>query len=352
MRNLALLGEKRRSATVGRALNDPPIISDICRVPSDHGAEPSTVLLTPDGILIQVDQGGDLTWVCNLSESCEGGTADFFNVTFVDPEIVCLSRCGAIVTVCPTTGQAEVVGAFDNGLEAGQWSPDREVLLLVTFVENENGGKNSVLLSMNGQWEVLSEVTIDAHVPHREEEDAHVSVCWRPDATLCAVSTLDVADRTRRIRTYKRETLELHSIGRSEDGSGKVVPNLLTEVAWAGGGCSNLLTSVQRKGKRTQQVVFFEPNGLRHREFPLRPEGSDSEHGTVLGLDWNIESDLLAVTLREETHDKVQLWHRSNYHWYLKQELRYAKEELSCVKFDDEQPYMLYVGLRGTDPLR
>jgi elongator complex protein 1 len=295
-------------------------------------------------MLIQVNEDNDICWVCNLSEC---GSGEWFDVTFCDPEIVCLSRCGAIVTVCPANGVSEVVGEFDHGLEAAQWSPDREVLLLVTFVENEEGGKNSVLLSMNGQWEVLAEATIEPHVSCRQGEESRVSLCWRPDSTLCAVSALDAADQTRRIRTFKRETLELHSVGRSEDGSGKVVPNLLSHIAWAGGGCSNLISSVQCKGKRTQQVVFLEPNGLRHREFPLRPEGPNSAHATVLGLDWNVESDLLAVTLQEEMHDKVQLWHRSNYHWYLKQELRYPFGQIACTRFDDEHSYILYVGLKG-----
>ena len=344
MRNLVLLGEKRRCAPVGHISTEHANISDFCRVPSDDGDVTSMVLLTSNGILIHVNEDNDLCWVCDLRHC---GRGEWFDVSFVDPNIVCLSRCGAIVTVCPDNGVSEVVGEFDHGLEAAQWSPDREVLLLVTFVDNEEGGRNSVLLSMNGQWEVLAEITFEPHVPYRQGEESHVSVCWRPDATLCAVSTLDAADQIRRIRTFKRETLELHSVGRSEDGSGKVVPNLLSQITWAGAGCSNLIASVQHKGTRTQQVVFFEPNGLRHREFPLRPERPDSKQATVLGLEWNAASDLLAITLREEMHDKVQLWHRSNYHWYLKQELRYQFGQIACTRFDDEHSYIFYVGLTG-----
>jgi elongator complex protein 1 len=352
MRNLVLLGEKRRTTT-----HDSHVIVDLCRVPSDDGTSCHFVLLTANGLLTQVHEyTNEILWQCHLKDSCENDGSnhddEWFDVTFVDSDqVVCLSRGGAIVTVSPTSGVAEVVGEFDNGLEAGQWSPDREVLLLVTFVDNEEGGKNSVLLSMNAEWEVLAETTIESHVPYNStttgEQDSSVQMCWRPDATLCAVSTVDVVDQTRRIRTYKKETLDLNSVGRSEDGSGKVVPNLLPQIAWASVGCSNLLTSVQRKGKRTQQVVFFEPNGLRHREFPLRPEQQQqASHATVLSLDWNVESDLLAVSLREPTHDKVQLWHRSNYHWYLKQELRYdTNQQITCVKFDEEKPYILYVAL-------
>ena len=59
------------------------------------------------------------------------------------------------------------------------------------------------------------------------------------------------------------------------------------------------------------------------------------------------------------------MWHRSNWHWYLKQERRYAAATSSAhspastpkgdhppllVKWDDQQPAMLHV-LRGSDGL-
>jgi hypothetical protein len=93
------------------------------------------------------------------------------------------------------------------------------------------------------------------------------------------------------------------------------------------------------QGQEDAVGCFFEPNGLRHREFVLREEPDTS----IIGLDWNVESDLLAVTLRAESCDKVQLWHRSNYHWYLQKEFRYAGRRVACASFHEEQPYLLYV---------
>merc|ERR1712176_454011 len=157
-----------------------------------------------------------------------------------------------------------------------------------------------VLLSMNRQFEVLAEVSIDDSITlpsgnNPTNHDGTVSVCWRPDGSLCAVSTVDHSDdNTRKIKIYQRNNLQYHAIGRTEDGSGKLISNLLSSsgdnhnndviihgsgklLAWAGTGCSLLLTTVQKKGKKKKQVIFLEPNGLRHGEFLLREEDPNFE---------------------------------------------------------------------------
>lgn len=420
MRNLCLARECRRQIpldVIGSNYNnntdgdsDRHIVDDVFQIVNDGSltdALSSRFMLTNDGILTKLtDQGRKIVWICYLDKVCgnSGGRwyvlfllrskNDFvgarvivskfvclmhfscelrFSLAFVDTEeLVCLSHNGAIVTVSPTTGQAELVGEFDHGLEAGCWSPDGEALLLVTFseVDDENEvapvdctsppekndtttatepPKKSVLLLMNTQWEVLAETTIDNHVPTADSgsginnTDASVSIAWRPDGSLCAISSLCAADNNRKVTIYKRESLELHAIGRTEDGSGKLVTNIIGSpgLAWAGPGCSQLLAAAQRKGKKTIQIAFFEPNGLRHREFLLREDPSTQ----VLGLIWNVDSSLLAVTLREPQKgcDKIQLWHRSNYHWYLKQEFQYLTYRVSHVSFHDENPNLMSV---------
>ena len=64
---------------------------------------------------------------------------------------------------------AELVGEFDNGLEGGRWSPDGEVLALLTYVNDEyddnddDGDENKVtddgksgggMMTMNARFEV------------------------------------------------------------------------------------------------------------------------------------------------------------------------------------------------------
>lgn len=66
---------------------------------------------------------------------------------------------------------------------------------------------------------------------------------------------------------------------------------------------------------------------------------------------WNIESDLLAVTITSTSDQgapsKVQLWHRNNYHWYLKYELRYDTL-VTMTQFDPENPYRLLVTMASS----
>mmetsp|Transcript_8246 Transcript_8246/g.24364 ORF Transcript_8246/g.24364 Transcript_8246/m.24364 type:complete len:1393 (-) Transcript_8246:1544-5722(-) len=356
MKNLVLLGEIRRKLNSTSPVSESGDIVSLCEVsPQNFESETSTVVLTENGIVTRVTEEGDSLWTCNLEEVEDVG-GGWFDVSFIDPELVCLSKRGAIVTVDPTTGTAELVGVFDQGLEAAAWSPDKEILLMVTSIEDdddEDGGEskdpeiNSHLMTMNASFEVLAEVRIPNYVPSSTSSDSSISVAWRPDGSLCAVSSVDAEDSMRNVRIYKRETLEVHAIGRAEDASGALVKNLQNaSIAWASTGCSQLLASVQRKGKKTQQVVFFEPNGLRHREFVLREQAST----VVSTLDWNATSDILAVSLREEDgSDKIQLWHRCNYHWYLKQELRFRDRRIQRMKFSKENPNELLVILCGLE---
>jgi len=94
-----------------------------------------------------------------------------------DPGLVCMSKSGAIVRVFPESGQAELIGEFENSIEAGAWSPDRELFLLVTFAEAEHDetAKKSVLLSMNSNWEVLAEVAMENSMASSGSDDFQVS---------------------------------------------------------------------------------------------------------------------------------------------------------------------------------
>lgn len=362
MRNLSLAGEWRRNIQFDSSDN---VLSDDCghivamfQTVGDGAptVDKSKFVLTSDGVLFKIAEDRKLEWATHLDKVCsEGCRGRWFSMAYLetttDEHIACISKNGAIVTVSPVTGYAELCGEFEYGLEGVCWSPDRESLLLLTFEDagnvelsdvNASPKRNSVLLLMNSRWEVLAETTIDNHVPTEQSVESSVLLSYRPDGFLCAVSTVDVVDNMRKIRFFNACSLKLHAIGRTEDGSGKLVPGIIASgaIAWAGPGCSHLLAAAQRKGKKTIQIIFFESNGLRHREFLLR----ENPNTQILDLTWNIESDLLAVSLRVEGgSDKVQLWHRSNYHWYMKQELSYKTERVVRAVFDEERPNVLYV---------
>ncbi|KAG7349815.1 IKI3 family protein [Nitzschia inconspicua] len=376
MENLFLLGERRRRLDLP---NDNPhyslvqnsTLTDRCDCIltaedddlDDSATTCTVVLLTENGVVIKVTDSGTVLWTCHLNDESDIDSG-WFKIDCINSELVCLSQRGAIVTVDPSTGEAELVGVFDQGLEDAVWSPDGETLLMVTSItdeeddtghdENKNDNDNNIptihsrLMTMNTQFEVLAEVTIPRYVtPSTLGVDADISLTWRPDGALCAVSSVDAEDNARKVRIYKRESLDLHAIGRAEDASGALVKNVQkTRIAWAGTGCSQVLAAVQRKGKKTQQIIFFEPNGLRHREFLLRGNPS----ANVTSLAWNSNSDLLAVGLREaEGLETIQLWHRMNYHWYLKREFQYRDQRVEKFQFSTDNAYTFCVLLQGLE---
>ena len=85
----------------------------------------------------------------------------------------------------------------------------------------------------------------------------------------------------------------------------------------------NLLASTQLKPHRND-VIFFERNGLQHGEFTVQSLPSDLQ---VKELSWSNDSAVLGIWCgRGEGRDReewVQLWTVGNYHWYLKQEIRF-----------------------------
>ncbi|KAL7486383.1 hypothetical protein ACHAW6_011976 [Cyclotella cf. meneghiniana] len=339
--------------------------------------------------------------------------------------VTCLSHAGHVVSVSidstnsvvsrngsPEDG-SECIGTFMNGLECGGWSPDGEVLALITFAsEDEEGNalqlendelRLPILMTMNTHYEILAEVRLEPclyagnHSNNNSnngtsEEAIHpnaISFCWRPDSSSLAVSTMDANAKTtnensesnplRRIRTFSRTTLQLLSLSKEEDGSGRDVPNLLpVSPTWASAGCSHYVGAVQssrsmssktsvRGRPISMQVAFMEPNGLRHRECKIHMTYDRmKEKEEVVGVVFNLDGELLAVTSlvtpltsasqSEQKpvcmYGKLQLYHRSNYHWYLKYELRYgghitssSSAIISKVKFSEEDPYQIMVAL-------
>ena len=120
---------------------------------------------------------------------------------------------------------------------------------------------------MNTQFEILSEVPLPRHL-----EGETISVCWnkKTDNQFVAIST-DSQDNTRNIRSLKEDSLENDATFRTEDGSGKLVPNILAraDIARAGSNTLNSLACVHRKGRKGRNIVFLEPNGFQHGGFKL-----------------------------------------------------------------------------------
>ncbi|KAJ3023810.1 hypothetical protein HKX48_000944 [Thoreauomyces humboldtii] len=258
----------------------------------------------------------------------------------------------------------EVVGSVDAGVLCMEWSPDQELVVVVTGT--------GTLLEMTKDFEVITEAPIHVAATGeavqvnvgwgRKETQFHGSegkeaatrprpdaassavlsttddlrprISWRGDGTLFACSTVDPGGVKRVIRMFDRECV-LQS-------TSEPVPQLEHALCWRPSG--NLIASSQTLPHR-HDVVFFEKNGLRHGEFALRDPSS-----TVVELLWNSDSSVLAIWLsfaRPEApaSSVVQLWTMANYHWYLKQEIRppATDDAIAGLSWDPETPLRLHL---------
>ena len=258
----------------------------------------------------------------------------------VQLEASCLVLAGGDIVVVrsqPLSGQEkiEIVGSVDAGITAARWSPDEELLAVTT-------GANT-LLFMTLDFENIANVPFGADA---SETSKHVSVGWGKSATQFkgkrakalrdptipekvdegAASSYDLKDSniswrgdgeflaTNAFDEHQRRTIRIYSREGTLDSVSEPVDGLEGALSWRPAG--NLLAGIQRFDDRTD-VVFFERNGLRHGEFPLRVTKQDMDSWACsISLSWNADSTVLAVSYR----DRMQLWAMGNYHYYLKQE--------------------------------
>ncbi|KAL9611362.1 MAG: hypothetical protein Q9167_003981 [Letrouitia subvulpina] len=256
----------------------------------------------------------------------------------------------------------EIVGSIDAGISSAAWSPDGELLLVVTeastvlyltrdFEELENVALKSDDLSVSDRVSVgwgkketqfkgkrAKELrdptvpeTIDQGTIHPSDHKKTM-ISWRGDGAYVAVNSI-VSER-RVIRIYSREST-LESVS-------EPVNSLLGALSWRPAG--NLLAGVQHR-EDCLDVVFFEKNGLRHGQFSLRLTSDEMlSWGSQTSLQWNVDSTILAVCFK----DRVQLWNMMNYHWYLKQEILISSENPRLIPLDvmwhPEQPLWLSIG--------
>lgn len=231
----------------------------------------------------------DLNSVFSNHDEAAGFVDDtWFQCTFVEEidAVVCLSHKGRIVkVVCNdtilnvtvdhgTSPEIEVVGDFEFGINSASWSPDFDVLLLSINVEGAhehssnqiNLSRSSALLAMNNMLDVMCEIPTQIMF---DESYAPISMSWKGDGSHVTVSSPD-SDGIRRIRTYQKEDLQEISMGRMETGADvkNIVDNYDRNViAWCPNGT---IIAAAQITKRTSQIIFFEPCGLRHREFILK----------------------------------------------------------------------------------
>ncbi len=249
---------------------------------------------------------------------------------------------GDIVTVTedddsPGGAHIEIVGTLSPSVAGARWSPDEELLVIVTsdgkaifmsrsfdviieapfsaddlsmskHVSVGWGKKETQFQGKGAKAKALRDPTIPEKVdegklsPH---DDGRCGITWRGDGAYVAINYLQEGVR-RAIRVFNRDG-ELDSVSEPVDG-------LEGTISWRPEG--NLIAGIQRLADRVD-VAFFERNGLRHGQFTLRPPKDVTGSIEDLALEWNSDSTVLSVILK----DRVQLWTMGNYHWYMKQEI-------------------------------
>ncbi|KAM3939198.1 elongator complex protein 1 [Leptodactylus fuscus] len=301
----------------------------------------------------------------------EDGSGQIVGIQDVpDQESVCMATATGDVILCNlNTGQLECVGSVDSGIVTMSWSPDQELVLLITgqhtlilmtkdfepideipihqedfgegkFITVGWGKKETQFHGSEGKQAARQRVT--SVQPAMPWDDHKPRVTWRGDGQLFAVSSICPETGSRKVRVWNRE-LALQSTSEPVEG-------LEQALSWKPSG--SLIASTQSKPNK-HDVIFFEKNGLVHGEFTLPYAKGDV---LVKELLWNSDSTILALWLQEikkqgsEPNTYVQFWVVGNYHWYLKQSLQFGNEEdkrVMSVLWDPENSYRLHVLCTG-----
>ncbi|XP_051785859.1 elongator complex protein 1 [Erpetoichthys calabaricus] len=284
-----------------------------------------------------------------------------------EQESVCVATAtGDILLFNLSTNQLECVGSVDSGLTGMSWSPDQELVLLIT-------GQQTIIM-MTKDFEPITEVKIHqdefgegefitvgwgkketqfhgsegkqaaqkkkvAVQPALQWDDQRVRTTWRGDGQFFALSAICPETGARKVRVWNRECV-LQSTSEQVNG-------LEQPLSWKPSG--SLIASAQRKPNK-YDVVFFEKNGLLHGEFTLPFQKDEVK---VKELLWNSDSTVLAVWLEDLCVDGtskgnvyVQLWVVGNYHWYMKQSLHFGNDpetKVVSLMWDPETSDRLHI---------
>ncbi|GFR86599.1 elongator complex protein 1 [Elysia marginata] len=309
MRNLQLL----KRVAVWEGLDIPEAVCIAVTV--DSGI---AFVATVTEIVALKSQTGELVSKVSIPVDAQtGGESTPVSLEYVfDQHAVCLiTRDGKfLLWQYEMNAELEDVGEVTNGVTAVSWSPDFELVIVTT------GDKR--LLMMTSEFDIITETTL---IPDQQGEDSNVAVGWGG----------------RFIYTWSRECIFQ---ARSE-----AVDGLQHSLSWKPSG--SLIASVQSmQHAGSQQIVFFEKNGLRHGQFTI-PSVSEKDL-FVKQIMWNQDSTILMLHIDEYDGiskldvSYIQLWTVNNYHWYLKQSLRFDSG-VATARWDPENAHALYVATRG-----
>jgi elongator complex protein 1 len=295
---------------------------------------------------------------------------------FSDSQSCCIVLAGGDIilireNVLPGEEHIEILGTVDDGITAATWSPDEELLAICTntssFILMSREFESIVDVAFSSDdfkaskhvsvgWgkaetqfkgkraKALRDPTIPEHVDEGLPsiyDDGRSVISWRGDGEYVAVNSKE--DNGRRvIRVFSRDG--------SLDSVSEPVDYLEGALSWRPAG--NLIAGIKRAGNNVE-IVFFERNGLRHGQFPLHLSESDlQDWGSIIGLDWNPDSTVLAVIF----NSRIQFWTMGNYHYYLKQTILIPRRDRTDkrniqIRWNIEVPLLLVTHHEGLTKL-
>ncbi|XP_040382002.1 elongator complex protein 1 isoform X2 [Oryza brachyantha] len=155
------------------------------------------------------------------------------------------------------------------------------------------------------------------------------SVSWRGDGKFFA--TLGgLEGSSQKLTIWDRESGNMHS---SSDTKAFIGASL----DWMPSGAKVATVHDRKAEGKSPLVVFYEKNGLERSHFSI----DEPAEAVIQALKWNCNSELLAALVSCGQYDAVKIWFCNNNHWYLKQELRYAKKEGVRFYWDQTKPMHL-----------
>lgn len=228
------------------------------------------------------------------------------------------------------------VAFFDNPILDMNWSPDQEIVVVVTedlrcvvlnsvydiladtnltesgFGEEEfvNVGWGKKETQFHGSEGKHARNAIETGVPITELVDKRCQIRWRGDSAYFVV--IFSYGEQRLFKVFDKEGLLKFTSERCYGLDGP--------VAWRPSGLWIAVPQLLAGDKYC--IALFERNGLRHRELILPFQRTQE---IVTALDWSLDSDVLTVVTKCVTGSAqmVYLYTINNYHWYLKQTLRF-----------------------------
>ncbi|XP_076376507.1 elongator complex protein 1 isoform X1 [Megalopta genalis] len=315
-----ILNESNASTTLFtiNTINDDVYLllkNKLYKFPSDYGKDPTS---------FDVDENLELVGL----EYCS-----------VTQELFAASKDGDIINLESKLGH-EVMCQLNTDLRCIQLSPDHEIIILITV--------DGIVITMVSTYQVISEVDLHAvdfgrkqfvtvgwgkketqfhgsegkkaavsqptEISQNEQDDESYRITWREDGSLFAVGFLHRQSRVRQFKVFNREGILQYT--------SELVNGLEESLSWKPSG--SLIATTQILPNK-HVVALFEKNGLKHREFllPFKPKEI-----RVKNLFWSPDSEILTIwcTVQEDLSSILQLWTENNCHWYLKQTIRFPKD--------------------------